>query len=85
MTRPPHRMLYVPPEPIYFTFMPKLAPMEVEVLEVDFENGVAKIVCPVEANALINVLRDPEKPPIKRMTRVVPRKDLRPLRPQADP
>jgi len=54
-----------------------LDPVEVEVEEIDFERGSAKITVPVGPDALANVFRQHGEPLVTSVKRTVPRSSLR--------
>lgn len=57
-----------------------LEPVEVEVLEIDFDNDSATILMPLGSDALANVFRrEAGEPEIRNICRAVPRSLLRPL------
>lgn len=76
------KMLYDPPPLLGLSFL-KVEPVEVEVLEVDFEHGTALIIAPLDERAVINLIRKRDgNPPLKTMQRRVLREDLKPLSPR---
>ena len=70
------RMLYQPP----FFGMSAEKPVEVEIVELDFEKGSAVVLVPVGSDTLANVFRrEAGEPEIDFVRRTVPRSSLRPI------
>ena len=74
-------MLDAPP-PIFGLSFLKTEPEEVEIIEVDFERGMATVVSPIHPDTVINILRRKNGlPPLTVARRRVLREYLKPLPP----
>lgn len=75
------KRLYSPP-PLFGFEALRLKPCEVEVLELDYTKGVARVIAPVDEDSIINRLRKRDgKPLLKTTIRHVPIADLSPTKP----